>query len=81
MIEDPGQEGTPEVKRSGRRARVKVSGDGRGVVPHAGSVLLRELATDTGLTAAVTGALIDAYRGVPAPHAGAGVHRPGGGDR
>ena len=70
MIEDPGQEGTPEVKRSGRRARVKVSADGRGVVSHAGSALLRELATETGLAAAVSGALIDTYRGIP-------VHAPG----
>jgi hypothetical protein len=35
MIEDPGQESTPEVKRSGSKARVKVSADGSGVVyPH-----------------------------------------------
>jgi hypothetical protein len=36
MIENPGQEGTPGVKRSGSRARVKVSADGKGVVSHAG---------------------------------------------
>src|SRR6266702_2794970 len=70
MIDSPGQEGTPEVKRSGRRRRVKVSADGRGVVSHAGSALLRELATETGLADAVSGALIDTYRGVP-------VHMPG----
>lgn len=70
MIEDPRQEGTPEVKRNGSRARVKVSADGRGVVSHAGSALLRELATETGLAGAVTGALIDTYRGFP-------VHMPG----
>ena len=70
MIEDPGQEGTPEVKRSGSRARVKVSADGNGVVSHAGAALLRELATETGLAGAVTRALLDTYRGFP-------VHMPG----
>ena len=70
MIESPGQEGTPEVKRSGRRHRVKVSADGRGVASHAGCALLRELATVTGLADAVTGALLDTYRGFP-------VHMPG----
>lgn len=58
------------MKRSGRRARVKVSADGRGVVSHAGTALLRELAAETGLADAVTGALLDTYRGVP-------VHMPG----
>ena len=58
------------MKRSGRRPRVKVSADGKGVVSHAGSALLRELATETGLAAAVTGALLDTYRGFP-------VHLPG----
>jgi Transposase DDE domain group 1 len=66
MIDSPGQEGTSEVKRSGSRARVKVSADGKGVVSHAGTALLRELATETGLVDAVTGALLDTYRGVPA---------------
>ncbi len=37
----------------------KVSADGRGVVSHAGSALLRKLATETGLAGGVTGALID----------------------
>jgi hypothetical protein len=53
------------VKRSGRQRRVKVSADGRGVVSHAGVALLRELATETGLAGAVSGALIDTYRGIP----------------
>jgi hypothetical protein len=70
MIEDPWQEGTPEVKRSGSRARVKVSADGKGVVSHAGAALLRELATETGLAGAVSGALLDTYRGFP-------LHMPG----
>src|SRR5436305_4741808 len=70
MIDNPLQEGTSEVNRSGRRHRVKVSADGRGVVSHAGTALLRELATETGLADAVTSALLDTYRGVP-------VHMPG----
>ncbi len=53
------------MKRSGSRARFKVSADGRGVVSHAGAALLRELATETGLVASVTGALMDTYRGFP----------------
>src|SRR6266536_4373947 len=65
MIDNPLQEGTPEVNRSGRRHRVKVSADGRGVVSHAGTVLLRELATETGLAGAVSAALLDTYRGIP----------------
>ncbi|HEY5985162.1 MAG TPA: IS1380 family transposase, partial [Streptosporangiaceae bacterium] len=47
-----------------------VSADGRGVVSHAGTALLRELAEETGLVTAVTGVLLDTYRGVPA-------HMPG----
>jgi hypothetical protein len=47
------------VKRSGRAGRVKVSADGRGVVSHAGTALLRELATETGLADAVSGVLLD----------------------
>jgi hypothetical protein len=70
MIDSPGQEGTPEVNRSGRRSRVKVSADGNGVVSHAGCALLRELAIETGLAGAETGALLDTYRGFP-------VHMPG----
>jgi hypothetical protein len=70
MNDDPWQEGTPEVKRSGRRARVKVSADGKGVVSHAGTALLRELAGQTGLADAVTRGLLDTYRGFP-------VHLPG----
>ena len=58
------------MKRSGGGRRVKVSADGRGVVSHAGTALLRELATETGLAAGVTGALLDTYRGLP-------VHLPG----
>ncbi|MEB3065327.1 transposase, partial [[Mycobacterium] zoologicum] len=45
------------------RSRVKVSADGQGVVSHAGMGLLRELADHTGLSALVTAALADTYRG------------------
>ena len=45
------------------RPRVKVSADGQGVVSHAGMGLLRELADHTGLSALVTAALADTYRG------------------
>jgi hypothetical protein len=58
------------MKRSGRARRVKVSADGRGVVSHAGTALLRELATETGLAGGVSGALADTYRGFP-------LHMPG----
>jgi hypothetical protein len=70
MIEDPSPEGTSEMKRSGRALGVKVSADGKGVVSHAGAALLRELAAATGLAGAVTGALLDSYRGFP-------LHMPG----
>jgi hypothetical protein len=42
---------------------VKVSADGHGVVSHAGVGMLRELADLTGLSAQVTSALADTYRG------------------
>ena len=44
-------------------SRVKVSSDGHGVVSHAGVGMLRELADLTGLSAQVTAALADTYRG------------------
>jgi hypothetical protein len=44
-------------------SRVKVSADGHGVVSHAGVGMLRELADLTGLSAQVTAALADTYRG------------------
>lgn len=43
--------------------RLKVSADGQGVVSHAGMGMLRELADRTGLSAQVTAALADTYRG------------------
>ena len=55
---------------SKRVRRVVVSADGHGVVSHAGVGLLREMAQFTGLSDAVSEALIDTYRGVP-------VHPPG----
>lgn len=56
------------MKDIATRARVKVSADGRGVVSHAGVGMLRELADSTGLSAHVTEALADTYRG-PWTHA------------
>ena len=44
-------------------SRLKISADGRGVVSHAGVGMLRELADLTGLSAQVTAALSDTYRG------------------
>jgi hypothetical protein len=58
------------VKSNKRVRRVKVSADGQGVVSHAGVGLLREMAEESGLVDAVTGALLDTYKGVP-------VHAPG----
>ena len=51
------------MKNIAAAARVKVSADGHGVVSHAGMGMLRELADRTGLSAQVTAALADAYRG------------------
>lgn len=50
-------------KRSLGTARFKVSADGMGVVSHAGVGMLRELAESTGLSAGVSTALADTYRG------------------
>ncbi|MER7820821.1 transposase, partial [Streptomyces sp. NPDC096153] len=51
------QEGTFGVHTTGSRPRLVVSADGRGVVSHAGSRLLADLADATGLTGAFTDAL------------------------
>ena len=51
------------MKNIAAAPRVKVSADGRGVVSHAGMGMLRELADRTGLSAQVTAALADTYRG------------------
>ena len=51
------------MKNIAARSRVKVSADGKGVVSHAGMGMLRELADLTGLSAQVTAALADTYRG------------------
>lgn len=53
-----------------RNKRVRVSADGTGVVSHAGLEMMRELAVDTGLVAALDRALADTYRG-------SWVHAPG----
>ena len=51
------------MKSSAAVSRAKVSADGHGVVSHAGVGVLRELAELTGLSAQVTAALADTYRG------------------
>lgn len=51
------------MKSIATASRVKVSADGHGVVSHAGMGMLRELADRTGLSAQVTAALADTYRG------------------
>jgi hypothetical protein len=51
------------VKSIAAVCRVKVSADGHGVVSHAGVGMLREVADLTGLSAQVTAALADTYRG------------------
>jgi hypothetical protein len=66
----PNERGTSRVKLIERPRRVKVSADGQGVVSHAGTGMLRELAYDTGLVAGVSAALADTY-------AGPWVHAPG----
>jgi hypothetical protein len=56
------------VKRNKGTGRFKVSVDGKGIVSHAGSALLRELAEQTGLVEGWTAALIDTYA-LPPMHA------------
>ena len=56
------------MKNSAARPRVKVSADGAGVVSHAGTAMLREVADLTGLSAQVTAVLADTYGG-PWTHA------------
>ena len=51
------------MNNSAAVARVKVSADGHGVVSHTGVGILREVAGLTGLSAQVTAALADTYRG------------------
>ena len=51
------------MKGSAAVSRVKVSADGQGVVSHTGVGMLREVADLSGLSAQVTAALADTYRG------------------
>lgn len=70
VLRGPGRSnalGLPD-KDSAAHPRVKVSADGHGVVSHAGTGLLREIADLTGLSKQVTAALADTYRG-PWTHA------------
>ncbi|MHB1446262.1 MAG: IS1380 family transposase, partial [Acidimicrobiales bacterium] len=57
-------------KRSARLAKMKVTADGEGVVSHAGTELLRELAGFSGLIDAWDAALIGTYKAMP-------IHYPG----
>ena len=57
-------------KRNARLARMEVTADGEGVVSHAGTELLRELAGFTGLIDAWDAALIGTYKAMP-------IHFPG----
>jgi hypothetical protein len=63
-------EGTCQVKATGSRPKIIVSADGRGVVGHAGTRLLADVAEATGLTAACG----DALAGLRQRR---GVHDPG----
>ena len=56
------------MKSSKRKFRMRVSSDGAGVVSHAGSELLREMAVSTGLVEAWDEVLLDTYKGVPTRH-------------
>ena len=58
------------MKRNKGTARAKVTADGQGVVSHAGVGLLREMAENTGLCDAISGGLLDTYKGLP-------IHPPG----
>lgn len=53
----PDKEGTQQVKDTKRLPRIEVSADGDGVVSHAGSRLLSELAEELGLTDALSKAM------------------------
>ncbi|NLU81150.1 hypothetical protein HCA58_22970, partial [Micromonospora sp. HNM0581] len=53
----PVTEGTCWVKVTATRPKITVTGDGRGVVGHAGVRLLTDLADATGLTSAFSQAL------------------------
>ncbi len=59
------------MKSSKRRVRMNVTADGAGVVSHAGTELLREMAVATGLVEAWDEALLDTYKSAPT------VHMPG----
>jgi hypothetical protein len=56
------------VKRSNRFGRARVTADGVGVVSHAGTELLRELAWSTGLVEVWDAALLDTYKAFPTRH-------------
>ncbi|MFI5840359.1 hypothetical protein ACIA8K_11700, partial [Catenuloplanes sp. NPDC051500] len=53
----PNTEGTCWVKTTATRPKITVTGEGRGVVGHAGARLLADLADKTGLASAFSRAL------------------------
>jgi Transposase DDE domain group 1 len=57
MDQRAGREGTSKVNGTRVAQRVKVTGDGKGVASHAGSLLLAELADRVGLTAGLSSAV------------------------
>jgi hypothetical protein len=56
------REGTSKVNGTRAAQRVKVTGDGKGVASHAGSLLLAELADRIGLTEGLSGAMAHTRR-------------------
>jgi hypothetical protein len=71
------QEDTQLVKLTARLETVDVRADGQGLVWHAGTALLIELADQVGLTSALSGALADTRAALGA-RAGAGAAERGG---
>ena len=56
------REGTSKVNGTRAARRVKVTGDGKGMASHAGSLLLAELADRVGLTAELSTAMAHTRR-------------------
>jgi hypothetical protein len=61
-VQSAEREGTSKVNGTRAAQRVKVTGDGKGVAGHAGSLLLAELADRVGLTAGLSAAMTHTRR-------------------
>jgi hypothetical protein len=61
-VQSAEREGTSKVNGTRAAQRVKVTGDGKGVASHAGSLLLAELADRVGLTAGLAAAMTHTRR-------------------